>query len=69
MLTLTDSAKDRLANFTGDHINDWVALVIDGNAVTMHKIRERIEDGRLQITRCTDNACAMLFVALQDNVK
>ena len=69
MLTLTEHASEHLASFTGEHVNDRVALVIDGEAVTIHKIRERITGGKLQITRCTDQACSFLYVALQDNVE
>lgn len=69
MLTLTEGASERLADFTEVHINHRIALVIAGDAVTIHKVRTRIEGGKLQITRCTDNACSFLFVALQDNVE
>lgn len=46
-----------------------VALVIDGDALTMHKIKEPLTSGQLQITRCNDNACERLYITLKDNVK
>ncbi len=69
MLTLSDAARIQLANFTERHINKRVAIVIGNKAVTKHKIRTRIEGGRLQITRCTDNACKYLLVELRNNYK
>ncbi len=68
LLTMTPDAGKRLEEFTGAHIMDYVALVIGGEAVSMHKIKARIEGGKLQITRCTDNACEYLFYELVDNV-
>lgn len=69
MLTLTPDAKDDLADFTEKHINKRVAIVIGGEGMTKHKVRTRIDGGKLQITRCTDNACEYLFMELRDNVQ
>ena len=69
MITLTDEAAIKMENFTGKNIDKKVAIVIGGEAVTIHKIREKITGGKLQITRCTDNACKFLFLELKDNVK
>lgn len=68
-LTLTDKAKAQLADFTGRHVMDRVAIVIGGQAVTKHKVRERIDGGRLQIVRCTDNACQYLLMELKKSYK
>ena len=65
LLTLTDEAAVQLADFTEKNVNKEIAIVVDGKAVTQHKVRERIEGGKLQITRCTDNACEHLLVALK----
>ena len=65
LLTLTDDAAEQLADFTEKHINQDIAMVIGGKAVTQHVVRTRIEGGKLQITRCTDNACEHLLVALK----
>ena len=64
MITLTDAASIQLADFTEKHLKGKVAIVIGGQAVTKHKIRSRIEGGKLQITRCTDNACKHLLLEL-----
>lgn len=68
MLQLTDQAKEQLKDFTTKHLNKLTTIVVNGEALTMHKIKMVIDGGFLQITRCTDNACEMLFVELQDNV-
>ncbi len=46
--------------FTRAHLGGRMAMVIDGEIVTLHKIRTVITDGKVQITRCTDNACEVL---------
>lgn len=69
MLTLSDNATEQLANFTEKNLDRHVAIVIGGKAVTIHKIRTRIEGGKMQITRCTDNACKYLLLDLQKNIQ
>lgn len=68
LLSLESASAKRLAEFTTTYVNRQVATVIDGQAVTLHKIRMPITEGKLQITRCTDHACEKLLVALKDNV-
>jgi hypothetical protein len=69
LLSLTKEASEKLKTFTANHLMSRVALVVDGEALTMHKIKEPITSGELQITRCTDNACERLYVKLKNNVK
>ena len=69
LLSLTKEASGQLKTFTTKHVMCRVVLVVDGEALTMHKIREPITSGQFQITRCNDNACERLFVKLKDNVK
>ncbi len=64
LLTLSGAAKKDLADFTSKNLNGKVAIVIGGKAVTMHKVREKIDSGKLQISRCTDNACEYLLLEL-----
>ena len=68
MLKLTDDASLQLAEFTKEYLDQHTAIVVDGQALTMHKIRSVIEGGKMQITRCTDNACEFLYEQLSDNV-
>ena len=68
-LSMTGSASIMLEQFTEKHVNKTTCIVIGGKAVTMHKIREKISGGKLQIIRCTDNACQHLLLELEDNVE
>ncbi|MFZ6053061.1 hypothetical protein [Halocola ammonii] len=68
LLSMTEPASARLADYTEKHVNEMTCIVIGGKAVTMHKIREKITGGKLQISRCTDNACKHLLLELEDNV-
>jgi hypothetical protein len=36
----------------------------DGEIVTLHKIRTVVTGGKLQITRCTDDACVVIRAKL-----
>jgi hypothetical protein len=69
LLSLTKEVSEQLKTFTAKYLMRHVALVVDGEALTMHKIKVAITSGELQITRCNDNACEKLFVKLKDNVK
>lgn len=69
MFSLTKDASEKLKVFTENHIMSRVALVVDGQAVSIHKIREPITSGQLQITTCSDNACERLVVKMKSNLK
>ena len=63
-LELTREAAADLERMTRKHLGQRVALVVDGDVVTIHKIRSVISDGKMQLTRCTDNACQYLYTRL-----
>lgn len=50
----------RAEAFTRAHLGGRIAMVVDGEIVTLHKIRSVITDGKVQITRCTDDACEVI---------
>lgn len=50
----------RAEAFTRAHLGGHIAIVVDGEIVTLHKIRSVITGGKVQITRCTDNACEVI---------
>lgn len=68
-LSFSRLASDRLASFTSNNLMKQVTLVVDGEALTVHKLRAAITGGKMEITRCGDNACEKIYVALKDNVK
>lgn len=68
LLTMNEKGKAQLAAFTEKHLMQMTGIVVKGEALTKHQIKAAIDGGKLQITRCTDNACEMLFIELEDNV-
>jgi hypothetical protein len=69
LLKLTDDASEKLKAFTTKNIKRYVVIVINGEAITIHKIKEPITSGLVQITSPTDNVYKQLFRLLQSNVK
>lgn len=64
-LTLDPKHASLLESFTRANAGKVnVAIVVGGQVLTTHKIREPIVGGRLQITRCSDDACETLFTEL-----
>jgi hypothetical protein len=63
-VTLAPQHVKTLEHFTRDHLGGVVAVVIDGEIVTTHKVRTVIEDGKVQVTRCFDEACRTLLLKL-----
>ncbi len=68
-LSFSRLASDRLASFTSNNLMKQATLVVDGEALTVHKIRAAITGGKMEITRCGDNACERIYATLKDNVK
>ncbi len=69
LLRLTPAASAQLTRFSTKNLRKSVVIVVNGEALTMHKIKEPLTSGLMQITRCTDNACAMLYQVLKQDVK
>jgi preprotein translocase subunit SecD len=63
-VTIAKKYIKRLEDFTKAHLGGRVAIVLDGEVITMHRIRSVINEGKVQITRCYDNACEVLFSKL-----
>jgi preprotein translocase subunit SecD len=60
-LELTSESASKLEKLTRDHIGGKVAFAIDGEPVTLHKIRSIITDGKFRLSRCTDTACQYIY--------
>jgi len=65
-VSLTRTNAQRAESFTRAHLGGKVAMVVDGEIVTIHKIRSVIAEGKLQVTRCQDNACEVIRTKLVD---
>jgi len=63
-VSLTRANAKKTEAFTRAHLGGRIAMVVDGEIVTLHKIRSVISGGKLQITRCTDNACEVIRAKL-----
>jgi preprotein translocase subunit SecD len=60
-LELTPESASKLEKLTRDHLGGKVAFAIDGEPVTIHKIRSVITSGQFQLSRCTDTACQYIY--------
>jgi preprotein translocase subunit SecD len=69
LLKLKPQAAAALERLTADRVGKQVAIVIGGDVVTMHKIRETIKGGDVQITSCTPGAATFLLKQLEARSK
>ncbi len=60
-LELTVDAAKRLETLTREHLGGKVAFMVDGEPVTLHKVRSVITGGRFRLSRCTDTACQYIY--------
>lgn len=60
-LELTPEAAGKLEKLTREHLGGTVAFMIDGEPVTIHKIRSAITGGQFRLSRCTDTACQYIY--------
>lgn len=65
---LCEGDAQAFQKFTATNIGRALAIIIGGKVVTAHKIRTEIVGGKIQITRCGDDACEQLFMWLKDSV-
>jgi preprotein translocase subunit SecD len=69
LLKLQPKAAKALERLTSDRLGRQVTIVIGGEVVTMHKIREVIRGGDVQITSCAAGAANYLLEQLQAKQK
>jgi len=67
-VVLGEGNAGEFQKFTAANIDRSVAIIIGGKVVTAHKIRAEIIGGKIQITRCGDDACEALNLWLKDSV-
>jgi hypothetical protein len=65
LLKLKPKAATALERLTRDHSGGQVAIVVGGDVVTVHKVREVIKNGEVQISSCAAGAGAFLLEQLQ----
>lgn len=64
-LKLKPDAAAALERLTRDRMGGQVAIVLGGEVVTAHKVREAIKGGEVQITSCAAGAANYLLEQLQ----
>jgi preprotein translocase subunit SecD len=67
LLTLKPKAATALERLTRERLGRQVAIVIAGEVVTMHKVRQVIEGGQVKITSCSPGGAKHLIEQLQKN--
>jgi preprotein translocase subunit SecD len=65
LLKLKPKAAAALERVTSDSRGKQVAIVLGGEVVTMHKVRQVIKGGEVQITSCAAGAAKYLLEQLQ----
>jgi preprotein translocase subunit SecD len=68
-LKLQPKEATTLERLTRAHLNRQIAIVLGGEVVTMHKVREVIQGGEVQITSCAPGAADYLLQQLQAKQK
>ncbi|MFO0845954.1 MAG: hypothetical protein U0797_26830 [Gemmataceae bacterium] len=65
LLKLREKPAEALQRLTRDRLGKQVAIVLGGEVVTMHKVREVIKGGDVQITSCAAGAAGYLLKQLE----
>jgi preprotein translocase subunit SecD len=69
LLKLQPKAAKALERLTSDCLDRQITIVLCGEVVTMHKVRQVIRDGDVQITSCAAGAANYLLEQLQARQK
>lgn len=65
-IQLNTDAAGALEAFTRENLNGTAAVIVGGQVISIHKIRTPITGGKMQITRCSDDACEVIYSQLVD---
>ena len=63
-LTLVDTTREALEAFTRKNLGSGIAIVIGDCVLSTHTIKEVITGGKIQISRCEDDACRYIKARL-----
>jgi hypothetical protein len=65
-LQLAREHAEAMERFTRKNKGGTTAVIINGEVVTVHKIRQVITGGRIQVTCCAEGSCDYLLKHLRD---
>lgn len=68
-ICLSEMAAQKIKSFTAARINKSLAIVLDGQAITMHKVRDTIQGPNMVISWCGENACQQLYTKIKSKLK
>lgn len=60
-LQFAEKEAQALDSLTGNNVGKRIAVVIDDQIVSCHKIKEALKGGKMQISRCTKESCKLIF--------
>ena len=66
-ITLLRENTKAMEEFTRAHLGGKIAIVCDGEIITLHRVRSVIHEGKVRIARCDDNACEILRTKLSND--
>ncbi len=66
-LTFSRPSAEKLEKFTAANSMRQATMIVNGEVLTMHKIRDTIRGGKMEITGCSDNACQRIYVMLKNH--
>jgi len=69
LLKLTENESVKLKAFTKKNVKRYVVLVVDGQALTVHKIKQPIETGLVEIACSTDTIYEQLYHKMESKVE
>lgn len=65
LLKLATRQIDPLEQFTRKNLGETIAIIIGGNVVSTHKIKQPITGGLIQISRCSKHGCEVIYSHLE----
>ena len=66
-LTFSQQAAEKLEQFTGRNVMKQAAIVVGGEALTIHKIRDKIHGNKMEITGGGDDALRRIYATLKNH--
>lgn len=69
LLKLTECASEKLKGFTSKNKRRYVVIVVNNQALTVHRINEPIVSGLVQIASSTDSVYEELYSLLKHHVR